>query len=75
MALTKSSALTELADDFTYDVSFDAAHVAPLVAMIPGVEPTGTLSVRFTEPTMFEAIRCFRALTRVASSGVEPSYG
>lgn len=75
LALSKPSALTELADSYAYEIFFDAAHVAPLVALIPGVERTGTLSVRFTQTTMFEAIRCFRALTRLASTGVEPCYG
>lgn len=68
--------VTALPDDsFTYEVGFDAAHLAPLVASIPGVEQVSPLSVRFTLPTMYEAIRCFRALTRVATSGVEPTYG
>ncbi len=62
-------------DGYTYEVGFDAAHVAPLVACIPTVEQTAELAVRFTLPTMYEAIRCFRALTRVASSGIEPTYG
>jgi D-amino peptidase len=31
--------------------------------------------VRFTLPTMYEAIRCFRALTRVVTSAVENCYG
>jgi D-amino peptidase len=61
--------------EYTFEVSFDAAHLAPLVAYIPGVERTSTLSVRFTQPSMYEAIRCFRALTRLASSGVEHTYG
>lgn len=62
-------------DDYTYEVCFDAAHLAPLVTYIPGVEQVDELSVRFTLPTMYEAIRCFRALTRLATSGVERTYG
>lgn len=60
---------------YTYEVTFDAAHLAPLAANIPGVEQTAPLSVAFTLPTMFEAIRCFRAVTRMATSGVEHTYG
>lgn len=63
------------AEDYTYEVTFDASNIAPLVASIPGVEQVSPLSVGFTLPTMYEAIRCFRALTRVASSAVEPTYG
>ncbi|MGH3424080.1 MAG: M55 family metallopeptidase [Nocardioidaceae bacterium] len=66
---------TQMPDGYTYEVSFDAAHLAPLVSSIPGVERTGALTVRFTQPTMYEAIRCFRAVTRLASSGIEPTYG
>ncbi|BFU43323.1 M55 family metallopeptidase [Krasilnikovia sp. MM14-A1004] len=60
---------------YRYEVSFDAAHLAALATYIPGVERTGDLSVRFTLPTMYEAIRCFRALTRLVTSGIEPRYG
>jgi D-amino peptidase len=66
----------ELAPDgYTYEVAFDAAHLAPLVTYIPGIEQVDDLTVRFTLPTMYEAIRCFRALTRLATSGVEHTYG
>lgn len=59
----------------TYEVSFDATHLASLVTYIPGVEQVDPLTVRFELPTMYEAIRCFRAVTRIASSGVEHTYG
>ena len=75
-ALESPKELTTLSDDgYTYVVSFDAAHLAPLVASIPEVEQVSPLSARFTLPTMHEAIRCFRMVTRVATSGVEPTYG
>ncbi|WP_448322247.1 M55 family metallopeptidase [Streptomyces sp. CO7] len=60
---------------YTYEISFDAAHLAPAASYIPGVEQTGPLTVRYSLPTMYEAIRCFRALTRVATSAVENCYG
>lgn len=76
LSLTKQLERTALGDEgFTYEVWFDAANIAPLVASIPGIEVVTPLSVRYTLPTMYEAIRCFRALTRVASSAVEPTYG
>ncbi|NJC74258.1 M55 family metallopeptidase [Planosporangium thailandense] len=75
-ALATPPQLTETAPDgYTYEVSFDAAHLAPLATYIPGVERVADLTVRFTLPTMYEAIRCFRALTRVVTSGIEPTYG
>lgn len=64
-----------LAEDYTYVITFDASHVAPLVASIPEVKQVAPLTVSFTLPTMYEAIRCFRMVTRVASSGIEPTYG
>ncbi|MEU1599341.1 M55 family metallopeptidase [Streptomyces sp. NPDC005708] len=63
------------AEGYTYEVSFDAAHLAPAASYIPGVVQTDPLTVRFTLPTMYEAIRCFRALTRVVTSAVENCYG
>ncbi|MGW1069041.1 M55 family metallopeptidase [Streptomyces aureus] len=62
-------------EGYTYEVSFDAAHLAPAASYIPGVVQTDPLTVRFTLPTMYEAIRCFRALTRVVTSAVENCYG
>jgi D-amino peptidase len=62
-------------DGYTYELEFDAAQLAPLAAHIPGVERTGDRAIRFHRPTMYEAIRCFRAVTRIVSSGIEPTYG
>ncbi|MGQ5640441.1 MULTISPECIES: M55 family metallopeptidase [unclassified Streptomyces] len=63
------------AEGYTYEVSFDAAHLAPAASYIPGIVQSDPLTVRFTLPTMYEAIRCFRALTRVVTSAVENCYG
>ena len=60
---------------YTYEVAFDAAQLAPMATHLPGVARIDERTVRFTLPTMYEAIRCFRALTRVVSSAVEPEYG
>jgi len=67
--------VSAVADTYTFDVSFDAAHLAPLVSYIPGVSRVDELSVSYTLPSMYEAVRCFRALTRLATSGVEHTYG
>jgi D-amino peptidase len=63
------------AEGYTFQVSFDAAHLAPAACYIPGVDQVDPLTVQFTLPTMYEAIRCFRALTRVVTSAVENCYG
>jgi D-amino peptidase len=63
------------ADSYTYEISFDAAHLAPLATYIPAVRQLDDLTVSFTLPTMYEAIRCFRAVTRLVTSGIEPTYG
>jgi len=63
------------ADAYTYEISFDAAHLAPLATYIPAVRQCDDLTVCFTLPTMYEAIRCFRAVTRLVTSGIEPTYG
>ena len=60
---------------YTYDITFDATHLAALAAYVPGVEPVDQRTVRFTLPTMYEAIRCFRAVTRIVGTGIEPLYG
>lgn len=68
-------AVGQRSDSYTYEVTFDATHFPAMVSAIPSIERTGDRTVEFTHPTMLEAIRCFRALTRVASSSVEPTYG
>ena len=64
-----------VADCYTYEVTFDATHFPAMVSAIPSVRPTGERTVEFTHSSMLEAIRTFRALTRMASSAVEPTYG
>jgi D-amino peptidase len=70
-----SHRVTATEPPYTYEVTFDATHLAALVTCIPGVDAVSGRTVRFTLPTMHEAIRCFRALTRVAGTGIEPVYG
>jgi D-amino peptidase len=57
------------------EVEFDATHLAGAVTVIPGVEMSGERRVTFELPTMYEAIRCFKALTTIASAAMEVQYG
>jgi D-amino peptidase len=56
-------------------LEFDAEHLAGAATVVPGVEQTGERRVAYTAPTMFEGIRCFKAVTTVVSSAVEEQYG
>ncbi|WP_030900453.1 M55 family metallopeptidase [Streptomyces sp. NRRL F-5126] len=60
---------------FTVDLEFDAAHLADASTVVPGVAPSGERRVSYTSPTMYEAIRTFKAVTTIASSAVEEQYG
>ena len=60
---------------FRYDVSFDAAHCVIACTAIPGVTRSGETSVSFSQPTMFEALRCFKAVSALAYASIEPDYG
>ena len=64
-----------LAGPFTYEVFFDAANPVMASTAVPGVEATSETSVDFTLPTMREAIRCFKAVSTMASASTEPEYG
>ncbi|MDT0380303.1 M55 family metallopeptidase [Streptomyces sp. DSM 42041] len=56
-------------------LEFDAEHLAGAATVVPGVEQTGERRVAYTAPTMYEGIRCFKAVTTVVSSAVEEQYG
>ncbi|WP_329454746.1 M55 family metallopeptidase [Streptomyces sp. NBC_01497] len=60
---------------FTVELEFDAAHLADASTVVPGVAPSGERRVSYTSPTMYEAIRTFKAVTTIASSAVEEQYG
>lgn len=60
---------------FTVEVEFDAAHLTGAATVVPGVERTGERRVAYTSPTMYEGIRCFKAVTTVVSAAVEEAYG
>ncbi|EST38208.1 peptide ABC transporter substrate-binding protein [Streptomycetaceae bacterium MP113-05] len=56
-------------------LEFDAEHLAGAATVVPGVERTGERRVAYTAPTMYEGIRCFKAVTTLVSSAVEEQYG
>ncbi|MCC3770083.1 M55 family metallopeptidase [Streptomyces sp. UNOC14_S4] len=60
---------------FTMELEFDAEHLAGAATCVPGVEQSGERRVAYTTPTMYEGIRCFKAVTTVVSAAVEEEYG
>ncbi|MEU8568536.1 M55 family metallopeptidase [Streptomyces pathocidini] len=60
---------------FTVEVEFDAEHLAGAATVVPGVAATGERRVAYTTGTMYDGIRCFKAVTTVVSSAVEEQYG
>jgi D-amino peptidase len=60
---------------FTVELEFDATHLVGAAAVVPGVEPSGERRVAYTLPTMYEAIRAFKAVTTLVSQAVEEQYG
>lgn len=74
-ALGQTVEVVPVQGPFTYEVTFDAVHPVVACTAIPGVEASGERSVAFTFPTMLKAIRCFKAVTVLAGSSVEPDYG
>ncbi|KUL67139.1 peptide ABC transporter substrate-binding protein [Streptomyces violaceusniger] len=60
---------------FTVELEFDAEHLVGAASVVPGVEHSGERRVAYTSPTMYEGIRCFKAVTTVVSAAVEEQYG
>lgn len=59
----------------SWEVEFDAEHLAGAVTAVPGVDQIAERRVRFEAPDMYEGIRCFRAVTTLTSAAVEEWYG
>ncbi len=57
------------------EVEFDAAHLAAASTIIPGVERLDARRVGFESASAYAMIRCFKAVTVVASAAVEARYG
>lgn len=60
---------------FTWELEFDAEHLAGQATCVPGVAQCGERRITFTTPTMYDGIRCFKAVTTVVSAAVEEAYG
>ncbi|PNG92045.1 M55 family metallopeptidase [Streptomyces malaysiensis] len=60
---------------FTVELEFDAEHLVGAASVVPGVERSSERRVAYTSPTMYEGIRCFKAVTTVVSAAVEEQYG
>ncbi|UQA92230.1 M55 family metallopeptidase [Streptomyces halobius] len=60
---------------FRLEMEFDAEHLAGAATVVPGVERSAERRVAYTSQNMYEAIRCFKAVTTVVSSAVEEQYG
>ncbi|MEV6759060.1 M55 family metallopeptidase [Streptomyces sp. NPDC051105] len=60
---------------FTVALEFDAEHLALSATVVPGVERTGERKVAYTEGTMYDGIRTFKAVTTIVSAAVEEQYG
>jgi D-amino peptidase len=75
LGLVERESVTAPTGPFTYEVFFDAANPVMACRAIPGVRATSETSVAFTLPTMREAIRCFKAVSTMASVATEPEYG
>ncbi|NJQ02846.1 M55 family metallopeptidase [Streptomyces zingiberis] len=63
------------AGPFTVEVEFDAEHLAGAATVVPGVEQSGERRVVYTSDTMYEGIRCFKAVTTLVSAATEERYG
>ncbi|MGW0605075.1 M55 family metallopeptidase [Streptomyces sp. NPDC002644] len=59
----------------TVAVEFDAEHLADAATVVPGVGRVGERKVAYTEATMYDAIRTFKAVTTIVSAAVEETYG
>lgn len=60
---------------FTVELEFDAEHLVGAATVVPGVERSGVRRVSYESPTMYEGIRCFKAVTTLVSSALEEQYG
>ncbi|MFK0280576.1 M55 family metallopeptidase [Streptomyces sp. NPDC090499] len=60
---------------FTIALEFDAEHLALAATVVPGVDQAGERKVAYTEGTMYDGIRTFKAVTTIVSAAVEEQYG
>lgn len=60
---------------YTVELEFDAEHLAGAATVVPGVVLAGERRVAYTSETMYDGIRCFKAVTTIVSAAVEEQYG
>ncbi|MFT2014260.1 M55 family metallopeptidase [Streptomyces sp. 796.1] len=60
---------------YQVELEFDAEHLVGAATVVPGVERHGERRVVYTSPSMYEGIRCFKAVTTVVAAAVEEQYG
>ncbi|WP_326710311.1 MULTISPECIES: M55 family metallopeptidase [unclassified Streptomyces] len=62
-------------DPFTIELEFDAEHLSMAATVVPGVRRTGERRISYTNDTMYDGIRTFKAVTTIVSAAVEEQYG
>ncbi|MCX4642146.1 M55 family metallopeptidase [Streptomyces sp. NPDC055059] len=60
---------------FTIELEFDAEHLSMAATVVPGVRRTGERRISYTNDTMYDGIRTFKAVTTIVSAAVEEQYG
>jgi D-amino peptidase len=63
------------AGPFTVEIEVDAAQLVTNACMVPTVDRIGERRVRFTAPTAYHMIRCFKAVCTLISTATEDRYG
>ncbi|MEU0987155.1 M55 family metallopeptidase [Streptomyces sp. NPDC005953] len=63
------------AGPFTVELEFDAEHLSAAATVVPGVAIDGERRVSYTNETMYDTIRTFKAVTTIVSAAVEEQYG
>ncbi|WP_329024842.1 M55 family metallopeptidase [Streptomyces sp. NBC_00690] len=63
------------AGPFTVELEFDAEHLSAAATVVPGVATDGERRVSYTNETMYDTIRTFKAVTTIVSAAVEEQYG
>ncbi|GAB2476975.1 M55 family metallopeptidase [Jatrophihabitans fulvus] len=74
-ALDPLPAVPSSSGPWRYEVEFDSTNPVVLCTGIPDVEQVDVRRVAWELPTMKQAIRCFRAVTALASGSTEHTYG
>jgi D-amino peptidase len=63
------------AGPYVVEIEFDATHLPVAAAVVPGTDIVGDRRVRYQSPTMYDAMRTFKAVTALVGAAVEEDYG